>query len=96
MKRVGQELPAELRRQPVPPVLGHGHGDVAAQQRLPGGALTRAMVSLEGMEIRSASDADAEAVQRLKKHAWRACYAHPETGVTQSVLENELAVNASD
>ncbi len=54
------------------------------------------MVSLEGMEIRSASDADAEAVQRLKKHAWRACYAHPETGVTQSVLENELAVNASD
>ena len=54
------------------------------------------MVSLEGMEIRSASDADAEAVQRLKKHAWRARYAHPETGVTQSVLENALAVNASD
>jgi hypothetical protein len=44
------------------------------------------------MDIRSATDADAEAVQRLRKHAWRARYAHSETGVTQSVLENELAV----
>ncbi len=44
------------------------------------------------METRSATEADAEAVQWLRKHAWRARYAHPETGVTQSVLENELAV----
>ena len=29
---------------------------------------------------------------RLRKLAWRARYAHPETGVTQSVLDNELAV----
>ena len=44
------------------------------------------------MDIRNATVADAEAVQRLRKHAWRARYAHPETGVTQYVLENELAV----
>ena len=44
------------------------------------------------MDIRSATEADTEAVQLLRKHAWRARYAHPETGVTQSVLESELAV----
>jgi RimJ/RimL family protein N-acetyltransferase len=44
------------------------------------------------MDIRSATETDAEAVQLLRKRAWRARYAHPDTGVTQTVLENELAV----
>jgi RimJ/RimL family protein N-acetyltransferase len=44
------------------------------------------------MKIRSATEDDAEAVQLLRKHAWRSRYAHPRTGVTQAVLENELAV----
>jgi len=44
------------------------------------------------MDIRGATEADADAVQRLRKHAWRARYAHPETGVTQSVLEDEMAI----
>jgi predicted N-acetyltransferase YhbS len=51
-----------------------------------------AYARLSDMDIRSATMADAETVQRLRKHAWRARYAHPQTGVTQSVLENELAV----
>jgi len=42
--------------------------------------------------IREAASQDADAVQRLRKHAWRARYLHPETGVTQDVLDNELAV----
>lgn len=42
--------------------------------------------------IRPATDEDADAVQRLRKHAWRARYLHPQTGVTQEVLDNELAV----
>jgi hypothetical protein len=54
--------------------------------------MSRVRLSAVDMDIRSATEADAEAVQRLRKHAWRARYAHPETGVTQSVLENELAV----
>lgn len=45
-----------------------------------------------GVDIRRATETDADAVQRLRKHAWRARYAHPETGVTQAVLEDELAV----
>jgi RimJ/RimL family protein N-acetyltransferase len=44
------------------------------------------------MDIRAATTEDAVAVQRLRKQAWRARYAHPETGVTREVLENELAV----
>ena len=44
------------------------------------------------MEIRQATLADADAVQRLRKHAWRARYLHPETGVTTEVLQDELAV----
>jgi predicted GNAT family N-acyltransferase len=44
------------------------------------------------MDIRSSTEADAVAVQLLRKHAWRARYAHPETGVTQSILDDELAV----
>ena len=44
------------------------------------------------MEIRPATVEDADAVQRLRKHAWRARYLHPSTGVTKEVLENELAV----
>jgi len=49
-------------------------------------------LSNEQIEIRPATEVDADAVQRLRKHAWRARYLHPETGVTQAVLENELAV----
>ena len=44
------------------------------------------------MDIRAATVQDADAVQRLRKHAWRARYAHPQTGVTREVLETELAV----
>lgn len=44
------------------------------------------------MEIRPATPQDADAVQRLRKHAWRARYAHPPTGVTREILETELAV----
>jgi GNAT superfamily N-acetyltransferase len=44
------------------------------------------------MDIRAATPEDAGAVQQLRKHAWRARYAHPETGVTREVLEGELAV----
>lgn len=44
------------------------------------------------VDIRRANETDADAVQRLRKHAWRARYAHPETGVTRAVLDNELAV----
>lgn len=47
---------------------------------------------LGGMDIRPAANEDADAVQRLRKHAWRARYEHPETGVTREVLETELAV----
>lgn len=49
-------------------------------------------MSNEQIEIRPVTEVDADAVQRLRKHAWRARYLHPETGVTQAVLENELAV----
>jgi RimJ/RimL family protein N-acetyltransferase len=45
-----------------------------------------------GLSIRSATTDDAEAVQRLRKGAWRARYLHPRTGVTQKVLREELAV----
>lgn len=44
------------------------------------------------VQIRRAIESDSDAVQRLWKQAWRARYAHPETGVTRSVLEDELAV----
>ena len=44
------------------------------------------------MDIREATAEDADVVQRLRKHAWRARYGHPETGVTSAVLEAELAV----
>lgn len=42
--------------------------------------------------LRVATSTDADAVQRLRKHAWRARYQHPQTGVTQQVLNDELAV----
>lgn len=42
--------------------------------------------------IRPSTEADADAVQRLRKHAWRTRYVHPQTGVTQAVVDNELAV----
>jgi predicted N-acetyltransferase YhbS len=35
---------------------------------------------------------DADSVQRIRKHAWRARYLHPASGVTPQVLEEELAV----
>ena len=44
------------------------------------------------IKIRPAAEADADIVQRLRKHAWRTRYVHLETGVTRAVLENELAV----
>jgi hypothetical protein len=44
------------------------------------------------MDIRAATVQDADAVQRLRKHAWRARYEHPQSGVTREVLETELAV----
>src|SRR5262249_33481351 len=63
-------------------------GSPARPQRLRIGMIPRHLA----MKIRSATEADAEAVQLLRKHAWRARYANPESGVTQSVLDNELAV----
>jgi hypothetical protein len=42
--------------------------------------------------VRPATIDDVDTVQRLRKHAWRARYWHPETGVTQQVLDEELAV----
>jgi RimJ/RimL family protein N-acetyltransferase len=42
--------------------------------------------------VRRAVEEDAVGVQQLRKHAWRARYLHPQTGVTREVLENELAV----
>lgn len=44
------------------------------------------------MHIRVATAEDADAVQRLRKGAWRARYEHPATGVTRAILETELAV----
>lgn len=41
--------------------------------------------------VRPATEEDAVAVQRLRKHAWRMRYLHPQTGVTREVLDNELA-----
>lgn len=53
---------------------------------------TAAIGQTVSVEIRVATEADRDAVRTLREHAWRARYAHPETEVTQSLLENELAV----
>jgi GNAT superfamily N-acetyltransferase len=49
-------------------------------------------MNLADVNIRPATLEDAVAVQELRKNAWRARYANPDSGVTQDLIETKLAV----